>query len=67
MIEIDDNQARLFRLLSECGAWDVKNGSVEIHIDAQGTPVRVEVRQVFASLSTRKKRVEKDVDIKVVL
>lgn len=58
-IEITEQQALAFRLLSELGAWDIINGSVTIHFDSQGFPSRGEKRQVIqqARLTSYVKRV----------
>jgi hypothetical protein len=50
-MQVTNQQARFFLLLSKAGAWDILNGSITIHIDAQGNPVKAETHQ-FTSLST---------------
>lgn len=52
-IELTEQQAMAFRLLSMAQAWDLKNGSVTLHFDSQGTPVQAETRSVvYNRLST---------------
>lgn len=46
---VTDQQARFFILLSKAGAWDIRNGSIEIHIDSDGEPVKAHTHQ-FTSL-----------------
>ena len=50
-MEVTDTQARFFLLLSKAGAWDILNGSITIHVDNLGNPVKAETHQ-FTSLST---------------
>lgn len=50
-VELTDEQALAFRLLSMSGAWDIKSGSVTLHFDSQGKPVQAETR-VIVKLST---------------
>ncbi len=50
-MDVTDQQVRYFLLLAKAGAWDIKSGSIEIHIDANGNPVKAQTRQ-FVELST---------------
>ena len=61
MVELSDKEARIFRALAESHALDIKSGSVTIHFDYMGMPVKTEVRTVM-SLST-----DRSIDIKVVV
>lgn len=45
-IELTNQQALAFRLLSMADAWDLKNGSITLHFDGQGMPVQAEIRKV---------------------
>jgi hypothetical protein len=60
-MEVDDKQARFFLLLSKAGAWDIVNGSVLIHIDYRGEPIKAETRQ-FVDLSPTR-----SIDLQVVV
>lgn len=44
-MEVTEQQARFFVLLSKAGAWDIKRGSIEIHIDAFGNPLTADTHQ----------------------
>lgn len=48
-MEVTDIQARFFILLSKAGAWDIRNGSITIHVDSEGNPVKADTHQ-FTSL-----------------
>lgn len=61
-MSVTDVQARFFLLLSKAGAWNIKNGSIMIHIDAKGNPVKAETHQ-YVSLSTS----QVDIPLTVVL
>lgn len=43
MIELTDKQAILFRALAEAKAFDLKNGSFEVHFNGEGIPVKVHI------------------------
>lgn len=43
-IELSETEARIFRLLAESKALDIKNGSVTIHFDNVGNAAMVEVK-----------------------
>ena len=44
-IELSDQQALFFRLVSQAKGWDIKSGSIEIHFDSQGKPTLAETKQ----------------------
>ncbi len=56
-MEVTQQQARFFVLLSKAGAWDIRNGSIEIHIDLNGDPIKADTHQ-HTSLSTRSVPIE---------
>ena len=45
MLEITPFEAVLLRILSEAGAHQMQSGSITIHFDGQGVPVRFEKRE----------------------
>ncbi len=63
-MEVTDQQARFFLLLSKAGAWDVINGSIEIHIDKLGNPIKADTHQ-HTSLSPHS--VDSSVDLRIVV
>lgn len=65
-VELTTNQAYLFRLLAQAHAWDVKSGSVTIHFDHMGKPLKVEKRETYG-LSTGSVQVEVDESTVVVV
>ena len=49
-----DIQAQLtIDLLLKVGAFPIKNGSLEIHFDAEGIPVKVEKREHYRLSTTQ--------------
>lgn len=44
-ISVTDAQARFFILLSKAGAWDIRNGSITIHVDSEGNPIKADTHQ----------------------
>lgn len=44
-MEVTPQQARFFLLLSKAGAWEIRNGSVEVHIDRLGEPLKADTHQ----------------------
>lgn len=45
-LELTDQQAKVFLLLSQAHAWDIKDGSVEIHFSG-GLPVMASAVEKF--------------------
>ncbi len=43
-VELTDQEALAFRLLSKAHAWSLRKGSATIHFDKEGTPASVEIR-----------------------
>ena len=50
-IELSDQQALFFRLVSQAKGWDITSGSITVHFDSQGNPVLAETKQTI-KLST---------------
>lgn len=50
-MEVSEQQARFFLLLSKAGAWDIKNGNITVHIDSDGEPIKADTHQ-YVTLST---------------
>jgi len=50
MIELTDKQATLFRALMEAQAFDIKNGSFEVHFNSEGVPIKVHIH-TYAQLT----------------
>lgn len=44
VIELTEQEAAAFRLLSQARAWDLRKGSVTLHFDQQGNPTSAETR-----------------------
>ena len=64
-IELTEQQAVFFRLVSQAKGWDIKSGSIEIHFDSQGKPVLAETKQT-TRLSTGAIKDDEDM-IKIVV
>lgn len=46
-VELDDRQCKVFLLLSEAGAWDMRGGSLEIRFRDDGEPDSVKKTEFF--------------------
>lgn len=46
-IELTENQARLFLLMSKAGVWDIHNGSFEVHVGKEGEPLKIDVHRHY--------------------
>jgi len=46
-MEENERQALAFRLLNEAQAWDIKGGSITLHFDVNGIPLKIEKKETF--------------------